>query len=275
MCLVKGMWLQDHTLNQRGEDETAICLWSLQTFACLLYCSDAVSSYAWERSFSCFRLKKMLSILLHSRYKLPTLPLASDASSISLEMLWVCMARSKTPVTREKVGVEVSRGNRGRGGRRPPTASYQKEKEKVDVKGNEKTVGNRAKNVQLHDEGSNIDTRRQKDLLVARGEDEAHTSESSRSDSSAPADTTSTDRNVGESTSGGGGNNEGESQEQLEMCDPFPGDPSDGSLLKSFKDHVALTIWSNEDRPILKCINHGARIQEWDLQSCHPDTEGL
>ncbi|KAK9105549.1 hypothetical protein Scep_022393 [Stephania cephalantha] len=59
------------------------------------------------------------------------------------------------------------------------------------------------------------------------------------------------------------------------MCAPFPGGPSDGSLLKSFKDHVALAIWSNEDRPILKCINHSAQIQEWDLQSCHPDTEGL
>ncbi|KAK9157467.1 hypothetical protein Scep_004041 [Stephania cephalantha] len=185
------------------------------------------------------------------------------------------MARSKTPVTREEVGVEVSRGNRGRGGRRPPTASYRKEKEKVDVKGKGKTDGNHAKNVQLHDEGSNIDTRRQKDLLVARGEDEAHASESSSSNSSAPADTTSTDRNVGGSTSGGGGHNEGESQEQLEMCAPFPGGPSDGSLLKSFKDHVTLAIWSNEDRPILKCINHGAQIQKWDLQSCHPDTEGL
>ncbi|KAK9150978.1 hypothetical protein Syun_009287 [Stephania yunnanensis] len=34
------------------------------------------------------------------------------------------MACSKTPVTREEVGVEVSRGNRGRGGRRPSTTSY-------------------------------------------------------------------------------------------------------------------------------------------------------
>ncbi|KAK9125882.1 hypothetical protein Scep_014728 [Stephania cephalantha] len=120
------------------------------------------------------------------------------------------MARSKTPV--KEVGVEVSRGNRGRGGRRPPTASYrkekEKEKEKVDVKGKGKIAGNRAKNLQLHDESSNIDTRRQKYLVVAQGEYEAHASESSSSDSSAPADTTSTDRNVGESTSGGGGHNE-------------------------------------------------------------------
>ncbi|KAK9088768.1 hypothetical protein Scep_027850 [Stephania cephalantha] len=45
--------------------------------------------------------------------------------------------------------------------------------------------------------------------------------------------------------------------------------------LKSFKDHVALSIWRNEERPVLKCINHGAQIAEWDLQSCHPDTAGL
>ncbi|KAK9112271.1 hypothetical protein Scep_019790 [Stephania cephalantha] len=124
------------------------------------------------------------------------------------------MARSKTSVTREEVGVEVLRGNRGRGGRRPPTASYRKEKEKenVDVKGKSKIAGNRANNLKLHDEGSNIDTRRRKDLVVFRGEDGTHASESSSSDSSAPANTTKTDLNVGGSTSGGGGHNEGESQ---------------------------------------------------------------
>ncbi|KAK9121900.1 hypothetical protein Syun_019517 [Stephania yunnanensis] len=79
------------------------------------------------------------------------------------------MACSKTPVTREEVGVEVLRGNRGRGGRRPPTASYWKEKEKenVDGKGKAKIDGNRARNLQLHDEGSNIDTQRRKDLVVS------------------------------------------------------------------------------------------------------------
>ncbi|KAK9107776.1 hypothetical protein Syun_023787 [Stephania yunnanensis] len=83
------------------------------------------------------------------------------------------MARSKAPVTREEVGVEVSRANRGRGGRRSPTASYRKEKEKEneDVKGKAKVDGNRAR-LELHDEGSNIDTRRPKDVVVARGEEE-------------------------------------------------------------------------------------------------------
>ncbi|KAK9099172.1 hypothetical protein Syun_026217 [Stephania yunnanensis] len=81
------------------------------------------------------------------------------------------MARSKTSVTREEAGVKVSSGNRGRGGRRPPTASYRKKKENenVDVKGKAKIDGNRARNLQLHDEGSNIDTRRRKDLLLPKG----------------------------------------------------------------------------------------------------------
>ncbi|KAK9158329.1 hypothetical protein Scep_004903 [Stephania cephalantha] len=158
------------------------------------------------------------------------------------------MARSKAPVTRDEVGIEVSRGNRGRGGRRPPTTSYRKEKEqdKVDLKGKGKIGGRRAKKLELHDEGSNIDAQRHSDLVVARGEDEAHASESSSSDSSAPADTKSSDRHVGGSTSGGGAHNEGESHGQREMCAPFPGGPEDGSLLKSFKDHVTLAIWSNE-----------------------------
>ncbi|KAK9100505.1 hypothetical protein Scep_023935 [Stephania cephalantha] len=219
-------------------------------------------------------------------------------------VVFLGMARLKAPMTRKEVGIEVSRGNRGRGGRRPPTASYRKEKEqdKVDLKGKGKIGGRRAKKLELHDEGSNIDAQRHSDLVVAQGEDEAHASESSSSDSSAPANTTSSDRHVGGSTSGGGAHNEGDSRGQREMCAPFPGGPEDGSLLKSFKDHVALVIWSNEvhtfllvwsslkfrvfnkltecflllqDRPTLKCINHGAQIQEWDLQSCHTDTAGL
>ncbi|KAK9125937.1 hypothetical protein Scep_014783 [Stephania cephalantha] len=186
------------------------------------------------------------------------------------------MARSKAPVSREEVGIEVSRVIVGEADG-DPTSSYRKEKEqeKVDLKGKGEIGGGRAKKIELHDEGSNIDAQRHSDLVVARGEDEAHASESSSSDSSAPADTISSDRNVGGSTSGGGAHDEGESHGQGEMCALFPGGPEDGSMLKSFKHHVALAIWSNEDRPTLKCINHGAQIQEWDLQSCHPDTAGL
>ncbi|KAK9158089.1 hypothetical protein Scep_004663 [Stephania cephalantha] len=133
------------------------------------------------------------------------------------------MAHSKASVTREEVGIEVSRGNRGRGGRRPPTASYWKEKkqDKVDLKGKGKIGGRRAKKLELHDEGSNIDAQRHSDLVVARGEDEMHASESSSSDSSAPADTTSSDRHVGGSTSGGGAHNEGVTWAEGNVCS-FP-----------------------------------------------------
>ncbi|KAK9099104.1 hypothetical protein Syun_026149 [Stephania yunnanensis] len=122
------------------------------------------------------------------------------------------MACSKAPVTREEVGVEVSRGNRGRGGRRPLTASYRKEKENENVNVNGKAMidENRARKLELHDEGSNIDTRRQNDNVVARGEEEGHASESSSSDSLATGNTTKTYRNVGGSSSGEGGHNEGE-----------------------------------------------------------------
>ncbi|KAK9134696.1 hypothetical protein Syun_014026 [Stephania yunnanensis] len=173
------------------------------------------------------------------------------------------MARSKAPVIREEAGVEVSRPNRGRGGRRPSTASYRKENEKEneDVKGKAKVDRNRAR-LELHDEGSKIDARRPKDLVVARGEEEGHASESSSSDSSAAGNTTETYRNVHGSSSGGAGHNEGEPEVPVEVRVPFPGGPIDGALLKSFKDHVVLAIWSNEERPVLKCINHGAQIQE-------------
>ncbi|KAK9098807.1 hypothetical protein Syun_025852 [Stephania yunnanensis] len=191
-------------------------------------------------------------------------------------VLFSGMARPKVPVTREEAGIEVPRPNRGRGGRRPPTALYGKEKEKEneDVKGKAKVDGNRGR-LQLHDEGSNIDDGRPKDLVVARGEREGHASESSSSDSSAAGNTIETDCNVGGSSSGGAGHNEGEPEVSFEVRVPFPGGPIDGALLKSFKDHVAFSIWSNEERPVLKCINHGARIQEWDLQSRYPDTAGL
>ncbi|KAK9111721.1 hypothetical protein Scep_019240 [Stephania cephalantha] len=176
------------------------------------------------------------------------------------------MARPKLPVTREEVGAEVPRPNRGRGGRRPQTASYRKEKEKEneDVKGKVKVDGTRGR-IHLHDEGSTLDAGRPEDLVVAVGEEEGHASECSSSDSSEAGNTIETDRNVGGSSSGGAGHDEGEPEVPVEARAPFPGGPIDGALLKSFKDHVALKIWSNEERPVLKCINHGAQIAEWDL----------
>ncbi|KAK9148272.1 hypothetical protein Scep_007029 [Stephania cephalantha] len=156
------------------------------------------------------------------------------------------MARPKVPVTREEAGIEVPRPNRGRGGRRPPTASYRKEKEKEneDVKGKAKVDGHRGR-LHLHDEGSNIDAGRHEDLVVARGEMRACI-ESSSGDSSEAGNTIETDGNVGGSSSGGAGHDEGEPEVPVEARAPFPGGPIDGALLKSFKDHVALSIWRNE-----------------------------
>ncbi|KAK9158059.1 hypothetical protein Scep_004633 [Stephania cephalantha] len=71
------------------------------------------------------------------------------------------------------------------------------------------------------------------------------------------------------------GHDEGEPEVGVEARAPFPRWSYRRALLKSFKDHVALSIWRNEERAALKCINHGAQIAEWDLQSCHPDTAGL
>ncbi|KAK9082391.1 hypothetical protein Syun_031270 [Stephania yunnanensis] len=106
-------------------------------------------------------------------------------------------------------------------------------------------------NVELHDEGSNVNKRQRNDLVIARSEDEDHASESSSSESSTPPDTTSEHHNMGGSTSGGGSRNEGESEEQVQQCALFPGGSSDGSLMKSFKDHVALAIWNNETSKFL------------------------
>ncbi|KAK9092688.1 hypothetical protein Syun_027599 [Stephania yunnanensis] len=153
------------------------------------------------------------------------------------------MARPKVPVTREEAGVEVSRPNRGRGGRRPLTTSYWKEKEKEneDVKGKAKVDGTRER-LHLHDEGSTLDAGRPEDLVVARGEEEGHASKSSSSDSSEAGNTIETDRNVGESSSGGAGHDEGELEVPGESRAPFPAGPIDRALLKSFKDHMALSI---------------------------------
>ncbi|KAK9081231.1 hypothetical protein Syun_030594 [Stephania yunnanensis] len=108
------------------------------------------------------------------------------------------MARPKLPMTREEVGAEVSRPNRGRGGRRPQTASYRKEKEKEneDVKGKAKVDGTRGR-LHLHDEGSTLNAGRPEDLAFAGGEEEGHASESTSSDSSDAGNMIETDRNVG------------------------------------------------------------------------------
>ncbi|KAK9158062.1 hypothetical protein Scep_004636 [Stephania cephalantha] len=83
------------------------------------------------------------------------------------------------------------------------------------------------------------------------GEEEGRASESDSGDSSEAGNMIETDRNVGGSSRGGAGHDEGEPKVGVEARAPFPGGPIDGALLKSFKDHVALSIWRNEERPFL------------------------
>ncbi|KAK9135029.1 hypothetical protein Syun_014359 [Stephania yunnanensis] len=71
-------------------------------------------------------------------------------------------------------------------------------------------------------------------------------------------------------TSGGasrsGGADRNIVEHEYDPSTPFPSGSTDHSLLKSFKDH---------HRPLFKCINHGAQIAEWDLQSRHPNNQAL
>ncbi|XP_028122207.1 protein MAIN-LIKE 2-like [Camellia sinensis] len=48
------------------------------------------------------------------------------------------------------------------------------------------------------------------------------------------------------------------------LTQPFPGGPTDPSILKSFKSHVATAIWNGADeRGLLKCHNYLFKISSW------------
>ncbi|XP_028052870.1 protein MAIN-LIKE 1-like [Camellia sinensis] len=48
------------------------------------------------------------------------------------------------------------------------------------------------------------------------------------------------------------------------LTQPFSGGPTDPSILKSFKSHVAAAIWNGADeRGPLKCHNHSSKIRSW------------
>ncbi|CAL5381876.1 unnamed protein product [Camellia sinensis] len=47
------------------------------------------------------------------------------------------------------------------------------------------------------------------------------------------------------------------------LTGPFPGGPSDPSVLKSFKAHIAAAIWDQKERNPLRCYNHASKILEW------------
>lgn len=50
-------------------------------------------------------------------------------------------------------------------------------------------------------------------------------------------------------------------------AEPFPGGPTNPTILKSFKSHIAHTIWTSmeDDRGPLKCINHWSKLNLWNL----------
>ncbi|XP_052201694.1 protein MAIN-LIKE 1-like [Diospyros lotus] len=64
--------------------------------------------------------------------------------------------------------------------------------------------------------------------------------------------------NQGEAT------NQPSSSQHDDISKPLSGGPSDRSILKSFKNHVAFAIW---ERGILKCRSHGLKIPEWPLDN--------
>lgn len=50
-----------------------------------------------------------------------------------------------------------------------------------------------------------------------------------------------------------------------DLTGPFPGGPYDPSILKSFHCHIAAKFWHNDERGILKCLNHGFKVGEWSF----------
>ncbi|KAK9157864.1 hypothetical protein Scep_004438 [Stephania cephalantha] len=89
------------------------------------------------------------------------------------------MARSKTIVTRKETSSESLGGARGRGGRRPPTASARKEKQKIHMQASGPTSSRRSRKGVLQDESSHVAEHWERDLTIARGETEGEESESS------------------------------------------------------------------------------------------------
>ncbi|KAK9125706.1 hypothetical protein Scep_014552 [Stephania cephalantha] len=61
-----------------------------------------------------------------------------------------------------------------------------------------------------------------------------------------------------------------ETTQVVEGCGPFPGGPTDASVLLSYEHHVVVALWGKpKHRVDLKCINHGRSIKTWDI-ACHP-----
>ncbi|XP_028097181.1 protein MAIN-LIKE 2-like [Camellia sinensis] len=64
---------------------------------------------------------------------------------------------------------------------------------------------------------------------------------------------------------GSGDDDDAADVDQVEevLIGPFPEGPSDPSILKSFKAHIATAIWDQKERNPLRCYNHASKILEW------------
>ncbi|KAH6756892.1 hypothetical protein C2S53_006694 [Perilla frutescens var. hirtella] len=64
-------------------------------------------------------------------------------------------------------------------------------------------------------------------------------------------------------------NNEDDAEEILRG--PFPGGPTDTSVLRSFKTHVAAAIWRGKERDVLKCHSQTTKLLRWSA-ACNSET---
>ena len=194
------------------------------------------------------------------------------------------MARVKTTVRGDEVGYESSRkvrrgrgakqGGPSRGGaegvaggsRRPQTASYRKAKQAAHhaVERSPKGLGSQVEDkesggaeVRPESSGSESDSSGSE---ASRAGVESSGSSSSESDSTESEAQQTDPRGEGRSQAGGSdvqrgstsSATEGATEPEVDIDDaddpsvPFPGGPSNKSLLLSFKNHVAVSIWNNQ-----------------------------
>ncbi|KAH1249250.1 Protein MAIN-LIKE 2 [Glycine max] len=65
----------------------------------------------------------------------------------------------------------------------------------------------------------------------------------------------------------------GEGSDANDVAEGFPGGPRDPSVLTSFAEHVAHTVWSGQERPDLKLVSHGRKVTL--IGRPVPEIEGL
>ncbi|KAH1233103.1 Protein MAIN-LIKE 1 [Glycine max] len=66
---------------------------------------------------------------------------------------------------------------------------------------------------------------------------------------------------------------DGDEGSPADHAEGFSGGPRDPSVLTSFGDHVAHSIWSGEERPELKLVSHGRKVDKFGRPA--PEIEGL